>query len=520
LSFTPGYFIPSFAVMGEVQSVGVAVLAIALAEKYRRDGGWLWVLLAGGSLAFALSLKILPVYAVPLTGLMVISRRLSLAGGWPTIWESFRSSRGILLRDTLFLAGSFLIVFFLPFLFFNLAALYDQVFGMRFVSRETEFNPFESNTLDIVNFIFGNVSLTLLALAGLVFVILPNLGRYWLLLAWLILVWLSMRLHIPLRPKHLPVFLPILSLMAGLGAAYLFNALKPLNQVSLSLRTVTLVLIASAILGMGLWEAPQIIAENSGQASPPEENTARLNALDFIQTISTPEDCVIADNPVFLHSSGRLPPPELAEVSTTRIDTGYLTLADMTEALTKHRCHVVAILTPRFGESMPGLIDWLNHNYLGLYNQNNETMVYFAQKGADDYYTALPQGEFGDILKLYGVHFTEPQTGQLDRFVSLFWQLQAPLPVGYSQRLTLRPAGQSQVVYQTTRPFFAGQFDPASWKAGDRAKDTFYLALPADLPPGAYELYLSLCLPEQCLPLDGAADEVELYLGQIGVRAS
>ena len=36
LSFTPDYFAPSIAVMGEVQSVGVAILAIALAEKSQR----------------------------------------------------------------------------------------------------------------------------------------------------------------------------------------------------------------------------------------------------------------------------------------------------------------------------------------------------------------------------------------------------------------------------------------------------------------------------------------------------
>jgi hypothetical protein len=287
LSFIPDYFIPSFAVMGEVQSVGVAVLSIALAEKYRRGGGWLWLVLAGSTLAFSLSLKVLPVYALPLIGLIVISRHVSLAGGWPSAWENVRSAWPSLLRDGIILAGSFLVVFFIPFLFFNLAALYDQVFGMRFISRETEFNPFESNTLDIVNFIFDNVSLTLLALAGLVFVILPDLRRYWLLLAWLILLWLSMRLHVPLRPKHLPVFLPILALLAGLGLAYFFNFLKQLNQTPFSLRTVTLLLMAGITLVMGLWEAPQIIARNSGRAIIVEENTARLKALDFIQTIIT-----------------------------------------------------------------------------------------------------------------------------------------------------------------------------------------------------------------------------------------
>jgi 4-amino-4-deoxy-L-arabinose transferase-like glycosyltransferase len=38
LSFTPTFFVPSFAIMTEVPSISIAVAAIALAEKYRRCG--------------------------------------------------------------------------------------------------------------------------------------------------------------------------------------------------------------------------------------------------------------------------------------------------------------------------------------------------------------------------------------------------------------------------------------------------------------------------------------------------
>jgi hypothetical protein len=517
LSFTPDYFIPSIAVMGEVQSVGIAILAIALAEKYRRGGGWVWLLLAGGSLAFGLSIKILPVYAAPLTALIVLARYLNLDGDWQTAWPSLQASRRLLLRDFVLLGGSFLLVFLLPFAFFSRAALYDQVFEMRLVSRETEFNLFESNTRDIIDFIFENVSLTLLALAGLFLVILPHLRAYWLLLAWFILVWVSMRFHIPLRAKHLPVFLPILSLMAGLGLDYFVNFIKRLTWNQLSLRAITTLFLIGMSLGLALWEIPQVVARDKGQAVAPEENPFRVKAIQFIHMISTPEDCVIADNPVFLYSTDRLPPPQLAEVSTTRIETGYLSLADITQALEEHQCHVATIVTGRFGESVLGLNDWLAQHYLALYNQNDEVLVYFAQKGADSDYTALSEGEFGGLLKLYGVDFTEEKSG---RFVSLYWQLQAPLPAIYNQHLILRQAGQSRIVYQTVRQPFAGQFDPAAWEVGVQAKDTFYMELPPQLPPGSYELYLSLCLEDSCLPLTGAPDKVEVYLGQVTLRAS
>src|SRR5688572_3668847 len=435
LSFAPDYFIPSIAVMGEVQSVGVAILAIALAEKYRRSGGWAWLLLAGGSLAFALSLKIMPVYAVPLIALIVVARYLNLNGGWQAAWASLHSSRSLLLRDLALLGGSFLLVFLLPFSFFSRTALYNQVFEMRLVSRETEFNAFESNTQDIISFIFGNVSLTLLALAGLILVILPNLRAYWLLLAWFTLVWVSMRFHVPLCPNHLPIFLPILCLMAGLGLDYFFNFIKRGAWNPLSLRAVATLLLIGISLGLALWEIPQVVARDKGPGVDPEANPLRINAIQFIHTISAPEDCVIADNPVFLYSTGRLPPPQLAEASTTRIETGYLSLADITQALAAHHCHVATIVTSRSGETIPGLNDWMATHYLALYNQNDEVLVYFAQKGADRDYTGLSEGEFGGILKLYGVRFTGEKSS---RFVSLYWQLKAPLPAIYNQHLILR----------------------------------------------------------------------------------
>ena len=131
LSFSPDYFIPSVAIMGEVPSIGIVVAAIALAEKYRRsDGWWGWLALTGGVLAFGLSLKILPFYAIPFVGFLVITRRVTR---WTTLLADLQASKRVLIRDLTILAGSFLIVFLLPFLAFNFSALYDQVVGMRLI---------------------------------------------------------------------------------------------------------------------------------------------------------------------------------------------------------------------------------------------------------------------------------------------------------------------------------------------------------------------------------------------------
>lgn len=146
-----------------------------------------------------------------------------------------------------------------------------------------------------------------------------------------------------------------------------------------------------------------MIAQNNGWDYTANENIERSKAVEFINQIAFPEDCVIADNPVFLYNTNRLPPPQLAETSQTRIDTGHLTSADVIQTIEMYQCHVVAVVSPRFGKSMPGLSDWLSENYFGVYAQR-DTSVYFAKKGGDDLYAPLKDNYFDNGLLLYGIN--------------------------------------------------------------------------------------------------------------------
>ncbi len=255
LSFVPAYFKASIAVMGEAPSIGVAVVSIALAEEHRRSGGWQWLVLSGGAAAFALSLKLLPVYVIPMVGLIVISKHLSI--------DSLRiSSR--LLRDIAILAAGFLFVFIIPFLFFDIQALLDQVITMRLTSRETQFRTFSSNNADMINFLFSYAGITILSIYALTFVVIPKLTRYWLLVVWFGLVWISMLFHVPLRGKHLPVLLPPLTIFAGLAIDHIFNYLKQLKGQTFSLRMLSMLTAIIFIISLCLWRIPTVIAQNNG----------------------------------------------------------------------------------------------------------------------------------------------------------------------------------------------------------------------------------------------------------------
>jgi hypothetical protein len=518
LSFAPAYFIASFTIMTEVPSISMAVVAIAFAEKYRRSGSIGWIALAGITLAFGLSLKVLPAYAAPYIVLVIISRHLVVDNG-TGIGQHLRASKWPLLRDMAVLAVSFLLAFLIPVFFFDLSSLYEQVVRMRLVSRDTQLNPFESNSEDIVDFLFGNPGITALALYGLVFVVAQGLRKYWLLAVWFSLVWISMVVQVPLRPKHLPIFLPVLVIFAGFAVNHMLIFLKQVRLAGVSLRSITLLFTILVIAAMVVWRVPHVIAENNGQTLVVKENEERLNAVEFIDRVALPDDCVIADNPVFLYQTRRLPPPELSETSQTRIDTGYLTLPDVIGSIQTHKCHIVAVVSPRFGESIPGLREWLADNYLGLYAQS-ETFVYFAKKGADDEYVPVHNGKFGDLVLLYGLHLSDQPWHPGDKaYVSLFWRLESPMVDSYIEKIELRDASSHKQVYEIVRSPFEGLFDTTEWHIKDQVKDTFRLDLPGDLPAGTYDIYLSLCSvkTESCLAVN-RAQQTGLKIGQMIVQ--
>jgi hypothetical protein len=313
-----------------------------------------------------------------------------------------------------------------------------------------------------------------------------------------------------------------LALFSGFALDHIFNSLKQIKKAGWSLRAGTMVLIILLLLLMTGWDAANTLAGNSRPTLEDDEEEQMIDdreAIAFINKVSSPADCVIADNPVFLYHTQHLPPPELSEVSLTRIETGYLTLQDMIHSIQTHNCHVVATLTPRFTQEIPGLPEWLADHYLGLYRRDQRS-IYFAKKGADDSYTPLPNSSFGTIVNLYGVHLSEqPWDRDEAIFISLFWQLETAFPNNYIEKITLREPASGKQLFQMARPPFEGQFDPALWQVDEEVKDTFWLKLPADISTGSYHLYLSLCIveTEECLPVNNEPGLAELFLGQIKV---
>jgi len=95
--------------------------------------------------------------------------------------------------------------------------------------------------------------------------------------------------------------------------------------------------------------------------------------------------------------------------------------------------------------------------------------------------------------------------------VTLYWDSAGPLPVDYTVFVHLVGSG-GQIAAQGDSPPRAGRYPTTAWGADERVPDPHTLALPADLPPGAYTLLVGLYDPQSGvrLPLEAGGDAVRL----------
>ena len=93
-------------------------------------------------------------------------------------------------------------------------------------------------------------------------------------------------------------------------------------------------------------------------------------------------------------------------------------------------------------------------------------------------------------MSLLRADFGRPQVGA-DLNVVLYWQAASPIAQRYTVfTQVLNPAGQ--VVAQQDNPPVNGTAPTDTWQPGAVIRDPYRLALPNDLPPGAYQLIAGL----------------------------
>ncbi|MCB0168814.1 MAG: hypothetical protein KDI79_31595, partial [Anaerolineae bacterium] len=435
----------SCSILSEKMSMSGAIFAVWLAIVYR-DTGRRWLLpLSALALAISQLTKIQSPFIPGVIALILAQAALPSINGVGSAWRRFRWRQFIV--DGLIWGGALIVGVAVFYLWYDFQALYDQTLGQHLAAREAfmdDANYWASSLSRLTEFVQANLWLLPLALVGFIQMFIHKTKDRYTLLFWFALAAITLLVHRPLRNKHFIVFEPLLAIWAGVAVSYGWLALKQLRTTSWATRGLAAVtgllllgyLLPTLTILTGGWrdESPLLAG------GPPDSKAQELN---FIDTVTTPGDCLLTDNMRLAYFSGRLVPPELAEISSNRFRSGHLTLSDLVVAGSENDCQIVAT-DSRIARFTPDFKKWAEINYLGRYRYDDNAMLYVSKIKTTPNPEHLQDGQLGDTIRFLGytIQPDHPAAGQRLTLIS-FWQAIAPIDADYTIFVQLRDANNN-----------------------------------------------------------------------------
>jgi hypothetical protein len=490
-TMAPEFVLHSRAILGEVLSVGWSVLAVWLAMVYRDSGRRLPLVLSAVSVAFSLLTKVLSPFIAPLVLFIVLARYVhgpsleELRGEWG-------ARRRMILTDLFLWTCGLLVPFILMFLLFDWGPLVQQVVGQRLSARtayiqDTDYWASRLERLGL--FASDNLWAIPLALLGLIETFAYRMKERVTLLAWFALAVLMLLVHEPIRYKHFTLLLPLLAIWSGVAIAQIWDGVVHFGKApnwAKGATVLSLFFVVAYLLRLSAvvkdWQAGLEVA-----GTPADEQIA----LDFIEKVTAPNDCLITDDMQLVYWSGRLVPPELAEVSSNRLKAGELTLDELVAISTGYDCQVVAAVSNRIPKYLPDYMEWVKGNYLGRFHYGEDDLYVAKVLTTPDPERPM-QVEFARPVRFLGYTFDAQNVSPGDRLpLVLYWRALATLDTDYTVFVHLRDMNNVTQASADHQPY-DGVVPTTRWRAGAVVKDVVWLDLPADLPPGEYRLLVGM----------------------------
>ncbi|MCB0209114.1 MAG: hypothetical protein KDJ52_07285 [Anaerolineae bacterium] len=487
VSLEPEFFRGSRAVLTEIPSISMAALSIACAAFYvwsdNNRSRRLWLVASGVTLIISLMLKILSPYVIGLIGLMILARHLQNG----VKLNSGEFWRGVIV-DGLIWGAALTLPLLLLIAPYDIPAMFEQAVLFRFASR-TAYEGETNNFLFTLSFLWSNGVITLFAIIGL-WAMRRRLKQNWFVLAWFLLAAVFTLIQVPLRDKHLPLLLPPLAIIAGLGAAWLIEQARTVRQQHRLIALASAVLLV-VLLAVYVWQTGQVYAAIS------RDKTEYLAAseqvlVDFITRFTAPDDCLISDDPTLAFVVNRPVPPNLAEASSARLRSGNLTEAMLIDTATQTDCQLITPTAVRFKRSTPGFIEWAKGHYLALWLYDQETEVFIAKPIAHTQPTTITQTQFGDQVELTGYDLTQTDANTL--YLSLYWHTLRPFAEDFTIFVHVRDGDNNTVINADHQPY-DGHVPTSRWPMEQTIKETIRLDVPPDLPAGQYRLMIGMYSP-------------------------
>lgn len=315
------FSIPTFSyqiitLQSDALALAFSMLSIVSMYRYIDTSGRGWVFMSSFFFTLAFWTKFDVTIMIPIIYLLINYQKRSLA-----------SLKSLILFTAIFLITSIMMV--IP---FGIKEIFNNIFILRNQALLVyPIEPLKVFELLKNNFILS--SIIVLGIAGFIF-LKPKIYGLTAIFLWSIVSLLSMFVYRPLFPHHL-VFLTVPFVLL-----FSFSVSK--------YKRLTNILLVIALF-FAVINSYQSFVNNSGEILSREQ----MNLVELIQKYTKPEEFVVADEEILNAVSGRLPPPELADVSFVRIKSGNLSPEKFKAIIHKYKPKLIIARNGRL-ESMKG----------------------------------------------------------------------------------------------------------------------------------------------------------------------
>lgn len=356
LTLSPAFLVYSRAVEAEGPMMAFMTLSLALAVASGRRHSRTLALLAGLALAASILVKLFAMEAVA-PALWALAVPLS------SIWKTPRDLVALArfsprspARIAIFLAG-LIVPLAANFLLVSPVQQWSQVITLHRRAAALPLTQTVEAVQVVGRFLTLDLGLTLLALAGiLALIITRRLNAAIFLLLWVGGTVIMLLLFWPLFPHHPAILLSGLALCGGAGigiaiVGFATNARRP----GIAAASVVLAAIGYLLLG------PRIVhADRHVLVAGYRQDT--LSLVPYVASHTSSSDLIAVDDLAVADLAHRLVAPALCDPSNVRLQSGYLTAADLIAA-TKH--YRVQLVLPSFGIflQVPRYEHWLASHY-------------------------------------------------------------------------------------------------------------------------------------------------------------
>jgi hypothetical protein len=505
-SLAPLAFVLSRMAIGEIPSLALATLSLAWALVYWSGGKRVWLALSGLALSLSLLTKAMnPLLVLPILWLIVARHQRNRAD-----WSKIVISLAVW-------GLAVLLPVFVCLLIYEPRAFYDQAVAFRLELRGVRPWSLANNLASLEGFFRQQWGIVGLALVGAVLLVQKAIwDTLFPLGLWLVGSLLTVLFHSPLFPHHTIILLPPLALLAGISITETVTLLQERHWTWGALGLAGGLAFLAALPGA-------IQANQKAQAA---SFGREAEAIAFLQEITPSTGNVISDNLLLPFVAGRRTPPPLGDLAQVAIDSGRLTserLIAISEAYPVASVANWALRLPHLDEYMA----WVEDNYLVRRVWDDHHIVYFGRRMWENQIPNRVDAQVGDSIELLGFDVErgdqrglqgKPET--LD--VILYWRARASVKEDFTVFVQLLDIEGQLVAQHDGQPLY-GYLPTSDWSLNEVTPDRHQLPLPADLPPGGYQLIAGMYtletldrLPVRTVHPQGTEDSVELAVLMIG----